>query len=154
MHNTAVFPGLVQGELYRHAFHCSTHEWYWHNAQLFRHRLMRRCFTELDTHPVFRSVRYSKRQRLLYGHELLGFHRWMQPLLRVFLKVPYDVITCTLPLQQRMRAMLSDLRAAGKLTLGTEKLLPHLERVQPIGCYSYDMLAACQDTWRHTHPLR
>ena len=139
MHNPAVFPGLVRGELYRHAINCSTHEWYWHNAQLFRHRLMRRGSTELDIDPVFRSVRYSEQQRLLYAHDApqvdAAAAEAMQPPLRVFLKMPYDVITCSLPLQQRMRAVLSDLRAAWQLTLGTEKLLPQLERVQPMTCW-------------------
>ena len=59
----------------------------------------------------------------------------MQPPLRVFLKMPHDVITRALPLQQRIRALLSDLRAAWQLILGTEKLLPQLERVQPMTCW-------------------
>ena len=51
--------------------------------------------------------------------------------------MPYDVITCILPLQQRMRAVLSDLRAGWQFTLGTEKLLPQLERVQPMRFAAY-----------------
>ena len=50
-------------------------------------------FTELDIDPVFRSVRYSERQRLMYGHEApqvdAAAAEAMQPPLQVFLKVPY-----------------------------------------------------------------
>ena len=137
----------------RHAINSSTHERYWHNAQLFRHRLVRRGFTELDIDPIFRSVRYSKRRRSLYGHEAPQVDavtvEAMQPPLRVFLKMPYDVITCTLLLQQRMRAvyMLSDCVQLGNSHLAQRS------------CYlSWNVccvvLAACQDTWWQDHALQ
>ena len=57
---------------------------------------MRRGFTELDIDPVFCSVRYSQRQRLMYGHVApqvdAAAADAMQPPLRVFLKMPYDAI--------------------------------------------------------------
>ena len=139
MHSPAVFSGLVVGELYRHAINCSTHSWFWHNAQLFKYRLMRRGFTAAEIDPVFRSVSYSIRQTLLYGSpserkQASAVCGW-QPPLRVFLKMPYDVVTCTAPLQQCMRAMLSDLAKAWQNTSGTRGLLRELDRVQPMTCW-------------------
>ena len=55
--------------------------------------------------------------------------------MRVFLKMPYDVVTCTVPLQQCMRAMLSDLAKAWQNTSGTRGLLRELDRVQPMTCW-------------------
>ena len=85
------------------------------------------------------SIAAHIRQTLLYGSpserkQASAVCGW-QPPLRVFLKMPYDVVTCTVPLQQCMRAMLSDLAKAWQNTSGTRGLLRELDRVQPMTCW-------------------
>lgn len=135
--------GLVRTEVYRHAVNCSTHAWFWHMVRLFRARLLARGYKAAEVDRALDGIDYSVRLRLLYGAGAATQHSAQHDLqvplteqpLRVFLKMPYDVITSSIDLPKAMRAMLSDLATAWTDCPGSEKLLTELQNVVPIVCW-------------------
>jgi hypothetical protein len=143
MHNPHVFQSLVRTEVYRHAVNCSTHAWFWHMVRLFRTRLLARGYRAHEVDPVLDSIDHSVRLRLLYGAEVVaqphaehgGQAPHAEQPIRVFLKMPYDVVTSSIDFPKAMRAMLSDLAAAWTDCEGAEQCLHALKRVVPMVCW-------------------
>ena len=143
MHNPHVFRSLVRTEVYRHAVNCSTHTWFWHMVRLFRTRLLARGYRAHEVDAIIDSIDYSVRLRLLYGTDAETQQRTEQdnPVpfaeqpIRVFLKMPYDVITANIAFPKAMRAMLTDMTAALTHVEGAEKVLAALPRIVPIVCW-------------------
>ena len=140
MHNPQVFSALVRGELYRHAVNCSSHAWFWHMAQLFRHRLLARGYLEHGISAVFDSVQYSVRTRFLYGAAAPE-----PPLagcaipLRMFFKLPYDGTSASMHLGRCMHAAVADVFAAlwlatqgQDMTAERSALMQQLNRIKPM----------------------
>ena len=137
---------LVRGELYRHAVNCSSHAWFWHMVQLFRHKLLARGYLEYEISAVFDTVQYSVRTRLLYGAAAPkpALTECATPL-RMFPKFPYDGTTASMNLGRCMHAAVADVFAALRLatqgqdmTAERSALMQQLNRIEPMVC-----LAAC-----------